>query len=84
MGKQEWLLVVSTRRSWTALSVMVLSAAGWVLLGQHRGTVPLPFACALGALTLASGVIWVRAQQTVFSIRRSLARPAQWNQLLGS
>jgi hypothetical protein len=80
----EWLLVVNTRRCWTALSVAVLSAVSLVLLTRYRGGFQLPMGFTLGTLTVASGTIWFRAQQAILSTRRALGRHYEWKQLLGS
>lgn len=80
----EWLLVINTRRSWTAVSVMVLALAGLVLFGRHVGRASSLLGCAATGLAVASGVVWLHAQQNIVRLHRSLARPIQWTHLLGN
>jgi drug/metabolite transporter (DMT)-like permease len=80
-GHLEWLLVASTRHSWTALSVTILAAAGWALLGRYRGYFFTPMGFAFAALALLSGAAWIHAQRRVLALHRSLSRPLPWSRL---
>lgn len=71
-AKLEWLLVLSTRRCWTALSVMVLAAVGLLVLPRVGKGMLLPLAVALAGATTISGVVWFRAQHLVLRLHRCL------------
>lgn len=82
-AKLEWELVISTRRCWTALSVMILAAVGSVLLGRvSGGPVLRGLAVSLVGVTVAAAAVWFRAQQLVVRLHRSLERPLAWRQHL--
>lgn len=78
----EWLLVLSTRRGWTALSVAVLALAGWLVVGR-AGSPGSPPGWGLALLSVGSGLVWLRTQQLIFRVRRLLCRPVRWSELLG-
>jgi hypothetical protein len=82
-AKLEWELVISTRRCWTALSVMILAAVGSVLLGRLAGgPVQRGLALSLAGVTVAAAAVWFRAQQLVLRLHRSLERRVAWRQHL--
>ena len=66
------------------MSVMVLALTAWVLLSRHLGRCQSPFGWILATVAVISGALWLRAQQTVLRLHRSLARPIQWTHLLHS